>query len=64
MVRKRGAVVLVTIDLGANDVEPCASLTGLNEQCVKNGFATVLANLPYILSTLRAAPAPTFRSWP
>src|SRR5262245_6169018 len=55
---KRGSVVLVTIDLGANDIESCGSLTGFDQACVASGFASVAANLPYILSTLRAAAGP------
>lgn len=54
----RGSVVLVTIDLGVNDIRPCASLAGIDQECVTRGFAAVATNLPYVLATLRAAAGP------
>ena len=54
----RGSVALVTIDIGANDIEPCGSLAGIDEACVKKAFIDVAANLPPILAALRVAAGP------
>ena len=54
----RGSVALVTIDIGANDIEPCGSLTGIDETCVRKAFIDVAANLPPILAALRLAAGP------
>lgn len=52
-------VVLVTLDIGANDVDGCVTLTtGINQTCVTNGFASVGSNLPVILRELRQAAGP------
>jgi lysophospholipase L1-like esterase len=51
----RGSVALVTIDIGANDIERCGSLAGIDEACVKDAFMDVAANLPPILAALRLA---------
>lgn len=51
----RGHVPLVTITIGANDVENCASATGIDAACVQQGFADIQANLPVIVGALRAA---------
>ncbi|YAL84215.1 GDSL-type esterase/lipase family protein [Dermacoccaceae bacterium W4C1] len=54
--RSKGeAVKLVTIDLGANDVQRCASGTSVDLSCVTAGLADVRTNLPQILRTVRAA---------
>jgi len=52
------SVALVTIDVGANDIEPCGSLSGIDQTCVAGAFANVATNLPTILGRLRAAAAP------
>ena len=54
----RGSVALVTIDIGANDIEPCGSLEGIDEVCVRKAFFSVAANLPPILAALRVAAGP------
>jgi GDSL-like Lipase/Acylhydrolase family len=54
----RESVVPVTLDMGANDIEPCGSLAGIDQACVTQAFLSVAANLPYILATLRAAAGP------
>jgi len=54
----RGSVALVTIDIGANDIEPCGSPEGIDEACVKKAFMDVAANLPPILAALRVAAGP------
>lgn len=51
----RGHVPLVTIDIGANDVDGCATSTGIDETCVGKGIAAVETYLPQIVSALRAA---------
>lgn len=52
-----GAVQLVTLDIGANDVDGCANLqTGtIDEACVEQGLTDVGNNLPTIVGTLKAA---------
>jgi lysophospholipase L1-like esterase len=56
----RGSVALVTIDMGANDVEPCGALSGAAQQlCVITAIGNVSANLPTILGALRAAAGPS-----
>ena len=51
----KGDRVLVTLDIGANDVDGCASATGLDIQCGLNGIKQTSQDLPVILRTLRAA---------
>lgn len=52
-----GEVPLVTIDIGANDVVPCASQpsAGLILSCVGAGEKTIQTNTPKILKALRKA---------
>jgi lysophospholipase L1-like esterase len=57
-VKNRGPVALVTTDIGANDIETCASPGGIDEAGVKKGFMDVAANLPAILAALRVAAGP------
>jgi len=52
----QGLVAFVTIDVGANDIEPCSSLSGQEQQlCVVQAIGNVATNLPQILGALRAA---------
>ncbi|MFL6114425.1 MAG: SGNH/GDSL hydrolase family protein [Catenulispora sp.] len=51
----RGDRVLVTLDIGANDVDSCAGANGLDIQCGLNGIKQTAQDLPVILDTLRAA---------
>jgi lysophospholipase L1-like esterase len=51
-------VVLITIDIGANDVDHCISLAGIDQTCLTDGATSVSGNLPYILEQLRAAAGP------
>lgn len=53
----KGKVDLVTIDVGANDVTPCARGT-VDIACALRAVATVEANLTTILGQLRAATGP------
>jgi lysophospholipase L1-like esterase len=51
----RSEVKLITIDIGANDIDGCATAATINQPCVTEGFATVAHNLPLILGALRKA---------
>jgi len=48
-------VALVTLDIGGDDVLHCFSLSGPDPVCLGGGLAAVNANLPNILTALRAA---------
>nr|MDA8290667.1 SGNH/GDSL hydrolase family protein [Actinomycetota bacterium] len=50
-----GRVALVTIDLGANDVDACVSASGASLSCLSSREAEVVSRLPAILATLRTA---------
>jgi lysophospholipase L1-like esterase len=56
----RGATVLVTIDIGANDLSRCINrATGtIDTACVQSTFQQAPANLATILARLRAAAGP------
>jgi len=49
------SVAFVTIDIGANDVTPCFTATGVNDTCLQSATATVQANLATIMDGLRSA---------
>ncbi|MGA2646456.1 MAG: SGNH/GDSL hydrolase family protein [Candidatus Sulfotelmatobacter sp.] len=51
-------VSLVTLDIGANDIDGCISSTGINATCVTTGLNTIGTNLPRILAELRNAAGP------
>ena len=56
----QGSVALVTIDMGANDIEPCARLSGDAQQlCILVALGNISTNLPTILGALRAAAGPS-----
>jgi lysophospholipase L1-like esterase len=55
------AKVLVTLDIGANDVDGCASASGLNVQCALQGIQTAGHDTWRITSALRAAAGPQTR---
>lgn len=49
-------VALVTLDIGADNIVHCISLSGIDQTCLANGInAAILVDLPQILATLRAA---------
>jgi len=52
-----GHVQLVTIDIGANDLNPCVALTDLNKlvACLQKVIPVAVKNLGTIMGTLRAA---------
>jgi len=55
--KHRGNTRLITLDVGANDVQRCVQDDVIDTVCVQNGLADVTRELPVILSTLhRAAP--------
>ena len=53
----RGHIRYVTIDIGANDVLPCAAV-GFAASCIVPALGAIQANLPVILSALRGATTP------
>jgi lysophospholipase L1-like esterase len=49
-------ISLITIDIGANDIDNCVSATGsINLPCVQAGEQTIQTNVPKIAQTLRKA---------
>jgi lysophospholipase L1-like esterase len=58
----RGRVLLVTIDIGANDQEHCGSQPGLSQlaSCAVTGIPAAVTNLTTIMTSLKAA-APSVR---
>jgi lysophospholipase L1-like esterase len=57
--RHRGALRLITIDVGGNDVVSCTRPGGADPACVDRALATVRANLTTIVSRLRVAAGPS-----
>jgi lysophospholipase L1-like esterase len=55
--RHAGEVQLITIDIGANDLNPCVVLTTVKKivECLAKVFPVLLTNLGTILATLAAA---------
>lgn len=52
----KGQVTLVSVVIGATDVENCATTpTGIDLNCVTQGIGAIQANLPVILDRLKAA---------
>ena len=51
----RGQVALVTLDIGANNVDGCVTAAGLDPACVQTGIATAGTDLVKILRKLHAA---------
>jgi lysophospholipase L1-like esterase len=51
------ARILVTVDIGANDIDGCAT-TGIDPVCVAKGLGTIAVDLPRILAKLKAAAGP------
>jgi lysophospholipase L1-like esterase len=52
---KSHKIAFVTLDIGANDVDPCATATTVNTTCVLAGLGTIQRNVPQIVSALRTA---------
>ena len=58
----RGHVVLVTLDIGANDTEDCGSLASLQAaSCLMSGIQGAVSRLSTIVTRLRAAAGPGVR---
>lgn len=55
LARHRGAVSLVTLDIGANDIDGCVSAGGFDLACLQRGQSAVTTQLPAIVSALRTA---------
>lgn len=53
------ATMLITIDIGGNDLLPCVSGTTVDLSCIQQAESTVVENLHTILSRLRQAAGPT-----
>jgi lysophospholipase L1-like esterase len=51
----RGSVKYLTIDIGANDIDPCAASGVIDQTCVQESLATIGRNLLAILVSLRLA---------
>ncbi len=51
----QGHISLVTLDLGANDVDKCAEGSSIDMDCITKGLARVSQNLPTILQGIRDA---------
>jgi lysophospholipase L1-like esterase len=47
--------ILVTLDIGANNVDGCLSASGISETCVEQGLAAAGTDVPTILTQLKAA---------
>ncbi|MGH9079478.1 MAG: GDSL-type esterase/lipase family protein [Acidimicrobiales bacterium] len=54
-----GHVAFVTIDVGADDVLGCTPGGVINQSCFESGLSKIEANLPQIVSGLRAASSTT-----
>jgi lysophospholipase L1-like esterase len=48
-------VSFITLDIGANDIDHCISISGIDAGCVQAASTTLATNLPKILAALRAA---------
>jgi lysophospholipase L1-like esterase len=49
--------ILVTVDIGGNDIDSCATQT-IDPVCVAQGLGTIAVDLPKILAKLKAAAGP------
>jgi lysophospholipase L1-like esterase len=56
--RRRGEVALLTLDIGANDVDGCAPEAKIDVSCVIRGVDHINSDLPVIMRRLRRAAAP------
>jgi lysophospholipase L1-like esterase len=51
-------IALITLDIGANDVDFCAKGNAVNLPCITKGVGTITTNVPKIVRALRAAAGP------
>jgi lysophospholipase L1-like esterase len=59
--RAHPATVLVTIDLGFNDISPCLAFHVIDQACLAERLDLVRTQLPPILAALRTAGGPSLR---
>jgi lysophospholipase L1-like esterase len=52
---KSHTIRLITLDIGANDVDGCAKPTGVDFTCIASGVASINANVPQIVRAVRKA---------
>jgi lysophospholipase L1-like esterase len=57
----RGHIALVTLDIGANNVDGCLNASGIDQSCVATGIQTAKEDLWTILRRLRSAAGPSTR---
>jgi lysophospholipase L1-like esterase len=50
-----GQVAMVTIDIGANNVDGCLNSSGISTSCVSSGLSQITTYLPQILDGLRTS---------
>src|SRR5262249_41207438 len=50
-----GQVAFITIEIGADDILPCFSVAGVDQNCAQNAVIGATSNLAQILNRLRAA---------
>jgi lysophospholipase L1-like esterase len=55
---RSGEVALLTLDIGANDIDGCVAEQAIDANCVIRGANHISANLPVIMRRLRRAAAP------
>jgi lysophospholipase L1-like esterase len=53
--KHRGRVAYVTIDIGGNDIDACATATGIDALCVPQAMQTIATNVPKIIADLKSA---------
>jgi len=58
---RRGEVALLTLDIGANDIDGCEAEGAIDATCVIKGAARISANLPVIMRRLRRVAVPGTR---
>lgn len=51
----RHAHVLVTLNIGSNDVDACIGASGIDTACIAAGFQAITVDMPKILGSLKAA---------
>ncbi len=51
-------ITLVTLDIGANDIDTCITPGAIDQTCMSNGFTAAQNDLPQILSELQQAAGP------
>lgn len=52
---KSHSIRLITLDIGANDVDSCAKPAGIDYACIAAGLKTINANVPEIVKAVRKA---------